>query len=252
MLIFLSCTQESNKETIPVREHSVQSVLWVQMSSEYKAQCYQAFNLAKLSLDNFLIKNADSDKPLAIVTDIDETVLNNSPFNAKMIEMDIEFSKDLWFEWGRNEIAEAIPGALEFFNYAKSRNVKIFYISNRDKSQINETAANLGKLGFPNSDPSYLLLKDSTSEKQARRDLVLNDHNVLMFLGDNLSDFSSLFDGLDRSEFVDSVRSKFGSQFIVLPNPIYGDWETKELYGGRYNWSSQQKDSIRKANLISF
>ena len=254
MIIILSCTQNSSRETssIPVREHSVQSVLWIQMSSEYKAQCYQAFNLARLSLDNFLDKYGQSEKPLAIITDVDETILDNSPFNAKMIELDVEYSKDLWFDWGKKEEADPIPGALEFFNYAKSQNVEIFYISNRDVKQKNETIANLEKLGFPNLNDSHLLLKDTTSKKQPRRDIVLSSHNVLLYIGDNLSDFSSLFDGLDRSTFVDSVKSKFGFEFIVLPNPMYGDWETKELYEGKYTWSSQQKDSIRKVNLKSY
>ena len=73
------------KVNVPVREYSIQSVLWQQQSAEYRALAYQAYNLAKLQLDNILQSENTSDKPLAIVTDVDETVIDNSPFNAKMI-----------------------------------------------------------------------------------------------------------------------------------------------------------------------
>lgn len=254
LIILAGCTQDAKKQisSIPLREYSVQSVLWQQRSSEYEALCHQSFNMARFYLNILIDKHQDSVKPLAIITDIDETVLDNSPFNARMIELDVEYSREGWTEWGRKEEANAVPGALDFFTYAHSRNVKIFYISNRNTDQLNETLSNLKQLGFPDPEDEHILLKDSTSKKQPRRDIVLNSHNVIMYLGDNLSDFSGVFDGLDRNLYVDSLRSKFGFEFIVLPNPMYGDWETKEIYEGRYDWTSFEKDSIRKAKLISY
>ena len=115
---------------IPIREHSVQSVLWVQQSGEYRALCYQAFNLAKYQLDDLLSKNEFTGKPLAIITDIDETIFNNSPFAAKQIETDKEFNQDSWVQWEKLEQAKSIPGSLEFLKYAESKGVQVFYISN--------------------------------------------------------------------------------------------------------------------------
>ncbi|MEM6725949.1 MAG: HAD family acid phosphatase, partial [Bacteroidota bacterium] len=125
ILLFLligSCkTTEPSKQTatpeptdiaIPVREYSIQSVLWQQLSAEYKALCHQAFNLARLQLDHQLLLKQEGELPLAIITDIDETVLDNSPFNAKMIETDEEYSKENWIKWGQLEEATAVPGAL--------------------------------------------------------------------------------------------------------------------------------------------
>jgi 5'-nucleotidase (lipoprotein e(P4) family) len=76
-----------------------------------------------------------------------------------------------------------------------------------------------------------------------------------MLLGDNLSDFMDVFDKKStqvRNKLVEGMKDDFGRKFIVLPNPMYGDWETKGIYEGRYDWSAQQKDSIRKAKLLAY
>lgn len=240
---------------IPVREHSVQSVLWQQHSGEYKALCYQAFNLAKFQLDEILLRTNRGGKPLAIITDIDETLINNSPYNAKMIETDEAYSKEGWIQWGLLEQATAVPGALEFLKYAESKGVRVFYISNRYVVQNKETMANLKKLGFPFMNEQHFLLREKTSGKEERRQIVSKENKVIMLLGDNLSDFSEIFEDKstdERNKTVENLKDKFGTEFIVLPNPMYGDWETDGLYEGKYDWTPAQKDSIRKAKLISY
>ena len=109
--------------TTPIKEHLTHAVLWQQLSAEYKALCYQSFNYAKLSLDQYLTSN-NSKKPLAIITDIDETVMDNSPYSAKLILDDVNYSPTTWIAWGKLESAELVPGALEFFSYAASRMLK--------------------------------------------------------------------------------------------------------------------------------
>jgi len=265
LFIFLSAcgASETNKiglaqpsqSQIPVREHTLQSVLWQQRSAEYRALCHQAFNMAKLQLDRLISEHADEKKPLAIITDIDETLLNNSPYNAKMIETDKNYSKEGWIQWGLLEQAISVPGALDFYTYAASKGVATFYISNRYVDQQKETKGNLEKLGYPFVDDRHVLLREKTSGKEERRQLVFQENTVLMFLGDNLSDFNDLFDDMpaqERNQSVEELKHKFGVEYIVLPNPMYGDWETKGLYEGNYSWSPKQKDSIRRAKLISY
>lgn len=240
---------------IPQREYSIQTVLWQQQSAEYKALCYQAFNLAQYRLDDHLSRALPGDKPFAIITDIDETVLDNSPYQARMIQLDDNYSRETWIEWGKLQKAEPVPGALEFIKYAASKGVEVFYISNRYHAQEPETIANLQKMGFPFADETHLLLRQNESGKEIRRSKVTQDHEVIMLLGDNLSDFSDLFDNKstkERNTQAKALESKFGSQFIVLPNPMYGDWETKGIYQGKYDWSAGQRDSLRKANLIGY
>jgi 5'-nucleotidase (lipoprotein e(P4) family) len=235
LFLILGCktsqfSSRSEQTALPVREHSVQSVLWQQQAAEYKALCYQAFNLAKMQLDKTTQQLTMDNRPLAIITDIDETVLDNSPYNAKMIATDQEYSKADWIEWGQLRNAQPVPGALEFFTYAKSKGVEIFYISNRYAIQQQETLANLAQLGFPDADSAHILLRTTTSGKEERRKTVTQEHRVLLLLGDNLSDFDQVFDKKqtdERNALAEEMKQKFGTAFIVLPNPMYGDWETK-------------------------
>ena len=251
---------ESSKITtintnIPVREHSIQAILWQQQSAEYRALTYQAFNLARMQLDIILNANNVYDKPIAIVTDIDETILDNSPYSGKQVELDEEYTSSRWKEWVILKNAKAIPGAVDFFQYARSKGVEVFYISNRKTLQKKETIENLVQVGFPFADQSHVLLKDVTSGKLERRLEVMKSHNIVMLLGDNLSDFSMVFEKStteNRNRNADSLRLDFGKKFIVLPNPLYGDWETNGVYEGNYKWSTFQKDSIRRKKITSY
>ncbi len=247
-----STTQISNLINVPIREHTIQALLWQQKSGEYKALCHQAFNLAKMQLDEALALKKTSLKPIAIVTDIDETVLNNSPYNARMVKHDFNYTSATWSKWVKEAKAKPVPGALNFFKYAAKNNITIYYLSNRKDNLKKETISNLKAMGFPNVDEAHVLLKKETSGKEIRRQFISKTHDIFMLLGDNLSDFSELFDNISttkRNELVEEMYFKFGRKFIVFPNPMYGDWETKGIYESNYNWSEKQKDSIRKTKL---
>lgn len=251
------CTKPANngdasENKLSKREHSILTVLWQQNSAEYKALCYQAYNIASNKLRDL---DMNSGKSLAIITDIDETVLDNSPYNAMQIEKDLDFDKKDWVDWGKQKSAKALPGAVEFFNLADSLGIEVFYISNRYNVQLEETIANLKDLKFPMADSSHVFLKTTTSEKQERRDMVLENHEVVLYMGDNLSDFSQVFDNqstASRNQSADELYASFGDKFIVFPNPMYGDWESKGIYENNRSWTDEQKDSIRRAKLISY
>ncbi len=243
------------KDSISHREYSVQSVLWQQHAAEYRALAYQAFNIARQRIKGILEERNKNEKPMAIITDIDETVLDNSPFNAKLIERDQPYSKERWIEWAQKSMAKPVPGSRKFLKYIKDRDVQIFYISNRYKSNKEATIRNLRQLDYPYADSAHILLKDTTRGKQPRRDQVLAKYNVVMLLGDNLSDFHKTFDNRStekRNSLVDSMRNRFGKRFIVLPNPMYGAWETDGIYQGKHDLSTAEKDSIRKKKLESY
>lgn len=263
-LVFTCCNSESrrngeaqgqNSATIPVREYSVGNVLWQQKAAEKKALCYQAYNIARIQLDNVLSSGSESMKPYAIVADLDETVLDNSFFNAKLIQNDEEYTQELWEEWVILEKTEILDGAEAFFRYAESKGVETFYVSNRLDRSFEATISNLKKFDLPYLDRDHILLKTTSSGKESRRQEIKEKHHIIMLLGDNLSDFSMVFDNQNtvrRNLLVDSLMSEFGQRFIVFPNPMYGDWETKGIYEGIYNWTATQKDSLRKAKLKGF
>lgn len=255
-MMLCQCDQQTgNRPTPAQREYSVQSVLWQQNAAEFRALSYQSYALARMQLDRILADKQYTGKKLAIVADLDETVLDNSRYNAMMIEKDIQYSKSTWTEWGEKISADSIPGCVSFFNYAATKGVQAFYISNRNDTQLNVTIENLKKLGLPFADAAHVLLRTKTSGKEPRRMTVARDHSIILLLGDNLSDFSDVFDsqGTQRRNFlVDSLRNEFGTRFIVFANPMYGDWESKGIYEGKYDWTPAQADSIRKSKIRAY
>ena len=221
LFIFLFLIACNNVE-ISKKEHSL---YWQKNSAEYVALSYQAYNLAKFRLDEKL--NLEFNKRPAIVIDLDETVLNNLPYNEMLIDSSEVFTQESWSKWVNKKIATKVPGSLEFINYAKSKNVKIVYLSNRRVENYDPTKENLVNLGYPFDEDTLMLLRDETGDKTARRN-TLNDYEIIMLLGDNLADFNSVFykkSNNERIQSVDSLSKMFGDKFIVFPNLIYGDWE---------------------------
>ena len=210
----------SNK--ISQKDHSM---YWHKNSAEYKALCLQAYNAAKNKLDLELSKNVD--ETLAIVADIDETILNNTPYNEMLIEENTSYNQENWSHWVNKKIATAVPGSLDFFNYADSKGVEIIYLSNRRVENYEPTKENLISLGFPFKESTQMLLRTNSRDKDERRKSIEN-YNIIMFIGDNLGDFDSTFfdkDNEERWEISKSKKEKFGDSFILIPNLIYGDWE---------------------------
>lgn len=236
-----------------VNEHLTMAVLYQQKAAETKALDFQAYNFAKISLDEQLKDKKIKNKKKAVVVDIDETVLDNSPFEARCIIEGTSYPK-YWKEWINLGKAKAIPGAAEFLNYANSKGVETFYISNRKSEFRNITMKNLKEEGFPNVDTLHLMLKDKENSKESRRQKLSKTHEILLLIGDNMSDFSAEFD--DKSTDVrnaSTVKGKclLGKKYIILPNAQYGDWESA-LYDNNFKLSDKEKFEIRRKNLVSF
>lgn len=225
LLLSISCAQFSAAEKRNPREYQLGAYLWFQYSGEYRALCYQAYNLAKLKLDRDLENKHN--KKRAVVFDIDETVLDNSYAGAFEIKNQLLWDNDNFSKWVKQKKAGAIPGAKEFIQYAVSKRVEVIYISNRLKSEIDDTLENLSILGIPAKKENFYFLENDWS-KEKRRKEVLKKYEIVLFFGDNLIDFHKDWDnktGEERSESVDLNRQEFGEKFIIFPNPLYGDWE---------------------------
>ena len=165
---------------------------------------------------------------MAIVMDLDETVLDNSPYNGWLIENNKTYNAESWTEWCNLAKAELVPGALEFIEKSKNQGIKIMYISNRSVDDLEATISNLQNSGIT-VDRSDVLLKTENSEKIKRREQVMGSYNIVMLIGDNLADFTDAFDQElsinERKVLIEKYRNDFGKKFIVLPNVMYGDWE---------------------------
>ncbi len=223
-----SCTKEPaiQPKKTNSSEYMLLSTAWYQLSAEQKALYHQAYNIAKMRVDQIAAKKHNK-KP-AVVLDIDETVLDNSPYQGWCIENDKTFTDSSWNRWVRKEKAEALTGAKDFTTYATKKGVEVIYISNRHVSQLQSTINNLKEKGFPNASAKYILLKDSTSNKSYRRDKVSEKYEIALLMGDNLGDFDHLYDNRNNQnahKVLQKQKELYGKKFIVLPNPMYGKWE---------------------------
>lgn len=217
-------------------EYQAGATLWMQKAGEYRALAYQAFNIARWQLDADLDKKnfknlpkSEQKKPRAVMVDIDETVLDNSPAQAQGIKQRQGFDLKSWYAWGEMRKAKAIPGAVEFLNYAVAKGVKVFFVSNRDAVQKQATIDNLRNVGFKDVADDNVLLKTTESSKEARRQIILQKYRIVFFMGDNLDDHSNVFEKrsvADRFAEVDKAKDMFGKRYIMLPNAMYGTWES--------------------------
>jgi 5'-nucleotidase (lipoprotein e(P4) family) len=227
--LFFSCSIKSEiTKSLPENQDALLlSVLWFQKSAEMQALYYQGYNIAKSSLAEKLMKSGNS-QPKAVIMDIDETILDNSPVEAFQIIKNVPFSDSLWLEWVKKACARPLPGVLDFVKYAESRGVEIFYVTNRKSpEEYKPTLSNLLKMGFPFADSIHIVLKTDVSSKEARRKTISEKFDVLLLIGDNIADFDVVFDKRDDDLGVGAVKdnmSKFGDRFIILPNPMYGPW----------------------------
>ena len=221
-----SCCNEHNEHHSKHNENNLLlATFYNYYAAEYKALAYQAFNVGKARLKEIRIDNPENMK-LAVVVDIDETILDNSPYEAKMMFDKSEYSSESWTKWCNLEKAQAVPGAVEFLNYADSLGFNIFYITNRKKKFVEEsTIENVRKMGFPQAARDRFLLREGERSKESRRQAVSEDYEIVLLAGDNVGDFyedSAIFS--ERDKLMISNKDYFGSRFIVLPNAMYGEW----------------------------
>ncbi len=222
---------------------NLNAVLWVQTSAEYEAATRQAYAFAEMMLDAALAdptwsalteqEHADfGELPPAVILDVDETVLDNSPNQARQVLDDRDFTTESWHEWVREERARPIPGALAFTRAAAARGIRVFYVTNRRHEVEGPTRRNLAAQGFPlDAGVDTLLTRDEQPEwggdKGSRRAHVAAGHRVLLQLGDNLGDFVSgvSVDRDARQALVEAHADYWGRRWIMLPNPQYGSWD---------------------------
>lgn len=269
ILLLLGCKspaplQTENVETL--NHPTTSSTLWAINAAEYKAitiSMYKtaASNLALATEDSYWTAYPEQENksirklPTAIILDVDETVLNNAPYQARMIKQNSSYSSESWNSWVMEAKADAVPGALEFTQQAAKKGIAIFYLTNREAKVEEGTRNNLKALGFPlpeNGD--HILSKNErdnwTSAKTERRAFVGDEYRILMLFGDDLNDFVSAkgISQKKRYQLVDEHDEKWARKWYVLPNPVYGSWESA-LYDFDDSLSPSQIDSVKSERL---
>lgn len=216
---------ESARQTA---DAEMMALLWMRTAAEYRALCYQGYNAAMAEIDRALV-DARRDRPLAIVLDCDETVVDNTPaLAAAAADGSGLYTSPWWNAWVAKGEAAAMPGAADFLNAVHAKGVAIFYVTNRLESVgYDATERNLRALGFPSVDREHLLLATTTGNKQIRFDAIAAKYDVVCYMGDNAGDLPLGTYGKDRAArngLIDEHAKEFGTKYIVFPNPVYGAW----------------------------
>lgn len=255
-----ACSSSNNITTNP----SLQATLWVQNSVEFDALAIMAYQTAGFKLDEALAdKNWSasveqesmdvSELPPAIILDIDETVLDNSPFQARMIAQNSEYNSSAWEKWVLEANADAIAGAVDFTNKAAKKGITVIYLSNREANTEEETRQNLIAEGFPISkETDVVLLKGEqenwTSAKIERRKKVASSYRIIMLFGDDFNDFlpAKNISEMQRDALLKQYKNNIGTKWFVLPNPIYGSWNDAMFNFDRSLTDEQKLEALEK------
>ncbi|GAB3382063.1 5'-nucleotidase, lipoprotein e(P4) family [Lysobacter fragariae] len=254
----------------PPADDSLNATVWFQTSVERDLVYTAIYRAAGQRLDaalrdrhwDALPKDERSNNPArlppAIIVDVDETVLDNSPSSVRQIREHRGFNEAAWGAWVNERKAKPLPGAVEFLNAAAKKGVTVFYISNRDASLAEATVANLRQAGFPLEDASQFLglgtvvdgCEQNGSEKTCRRQRVARDYRVLMQFGDQVGDFVQIVantrDG--RRDAIAPYLKWIGERWWALPNPLYGSWEPA-LFDNEWGQPEAARRAAKQAAL---
>jgi acid phosphatase len=245
----------------PIAEGGERATLWIRQSAEFRSVVEGTFRSALDMLRQGLSRSGWSAEPVqagdvsglppAVVMDIDDTVLDNSAAQARMLLAGTcpgGFDA-AWDAWVAERAAPAVPGALDFIRAARElrdpqgRPVRVFFVTNRECGaragsdascpQEADTLGNLRALGLDSPAlAEELMLKNEQpawgSEKLPRRAQIARDYRIVLNIGDDLADFLPDVRGqslVQREEARCRHRDWWGLRWFVIPNPMYGSWQ---------------------------
>ena len=234
-------------------ETETMGLLWMRTSAEYRALAYQGYNVAMNAVKMAVTDPSHQRKPLAIVLDADETVVDNTKLMGESIANgNGRFDGPWWRAAVHKGESRAMPGAVEFLNEVHKQGVEIFYVSNRYAPvNLDVTIQNFKELGFPSVDKDHVLLFEKDSDKKPRFDMIAKKYAIVLFMGDNAGDFPIGTKGktlAERNDIIDAHKEDFGTTFVVFPNPAYGSW-VSALAKDYQNLSPEEQKQVNNQYL---
>ena len=215
VVLFLSLTGGLFSEEIRKLPNDIR---WVRHSLEYENLCRQIYQQAWQEIKK---QSSKAEGKLAIVVDLDETVLNNNSYQVDRWEKGMGFTQESWSEWVNQKRAVLIPGAKTFLDRTRTLGVTIIFLSNRMQYNLRPTIENMKSLKVWNEDDLFLLRENKLDTKKKRRAEVrtgtarmdqYGSFHVLAYLGDQIGDFPT------------DEKDAFGVTQFLFPNPTYGKW----------------------------
>ncbi len=208
---------------------------WIRTSAEHRAILIQAYRGAEARLREIV-------GPLergswAVIMDADETVLDNSPYFQRQAERGhLSFGYYTWREYMDEAISPALPGASEFTRLVNELGGRVVIVTNRAEDMCDNTRRNLAKVNIPAA--AVLCRAPGVEDKNPRFMAVekgevpgLPPLRVVMYFGDNIQDFPGMFQAQAR-DASNAAYNEFGRSWWILPNPLYGSWESNPLPPG--------------------
>ncbi|RMH87921.1 acid phosphatase [Lysobacter pythonis] len=251
-------------------DDNLNAVVWMQRSAEYAAVTETLYRAAAARLDAALKSdedalapeergNASRGLPPAIIMDVDETVLDNSPYQARLVVGGGEFDDLGWDQWVAEKKARPVPGVVAFAQAAAAKGITVLYVSNRATHLKAATLANLKAEGLPvKNDEVFLGLgtfvpdcEQIGSEKRCRRKLAGQKYRVLMQFGDQLGDFVQILTNTPEGRAELSARHAdwWGRRWFMLPNPSYGSWEPA-LFNNEWKQPREARRAAKRSALL--
>jgi len=222
--------QNATSRDRDIENNLMMAMAWKQTAAEFRALYHQGFNIARMRVEIALAQKQDDSLPLAIISDVDETLLLSNDYWGYLISQGQDFFDDAsWDRWIEEDRAVASPGALAFLNFCLSNSVEIFYVTNRDQGETTVQLAieNLNAVGFPMVDTAHLRVLRESSNKELVQQQIREDYEVVALLGDNLNDFARRYYSTDvdqRMSIMEQDRDRYGRDYILFPNPTDGHW----------------------------
>lgn len=222
LLIFLllaetAASQQANNMSPATR--------WLHTSAEYQAIVRQTYTLASELIRDL----AEGHEPgtWAVALDADYTVISNSLYEWESEINNLESTPERWEAWIKRQESPPLPGVIEFLEEVHELGGHIAIVTNRYLAECPDTEANFRKYAIPYD---IMLCRGEEREKEPRWEAIqdgtalpeLPPLEIVMWIGDNIRDFPQLDQGLRFEN--DENFSLFGTQYLLLPNPVFGSW----------------------------
>jgi 5'-nucleotidase (lipoprotein e(P4) family) len=206
------------------------TIHWVRDSAEYQAATRQAYALAWSVVAARAAGHGDG--AWGVIVDADETVLDNSQFEKEGWEQNVGYTAARWSAWVQRKEAKAVPGSIAFTKKVHDLGGKVVIVTNRADADCPATEDNLTSLGVQFD---LALCQTDTSDKNPRFQAIqagtaapgFGAIDVLMWLGDNILDFPALSQSILTGG--DEAYGDFASRFVIIPNPMYGSWQSNPI-----------------------
>ena len=196
---------------------------WFRVAAERKAGFAQAYRQAESRVAQVQAKD------WAVVIDADETILDNSAYQERLARKRGKWEQDTWDAWALEEKALVFPEAKAFLERVRELGGRIAVVSNRSDPTCDATRRNLKDVPFDVVLCAPIEDGKPNTDKEPRFAAVASGQafglptpvSVVLYVGDNIKDCSR-----QTQQRFDAGR--FGRDCIILPNPMYGSWQSLE------------------------